>query len=80
MVSGLLNPSRDNSLSYWTLADKFTNYPTLSSSFINENRNNIRRALVSGDQGPDFIGDFFFKDIAVRPMPVYSIPGLIDHH
>lgn len=80
MVSGLLNPSRDNSLSYWTLADKFKTTPTLSSSFILENRDNIERALVSGSMGPDFIADFYFKDIAVRPMPVYSIPGLVDHH
>lgn len=80
IVSGLLNPSRSNSLGFWTLANKFDSAPTLSKSFIEQDRNAIARALVTGETGPDFIADFFFRDVAVRPMPVYSIPGLIDHH
>ena len=79
-VSGLLNPAFNNSLSFWTLANKFDALPTLSKSFIEQDRNNIKRALVTGETGPDFIADFYFKATYVRPMPTYSIPGLIDHH
>ena len=80
IVSGLLNPARNNSLSYWTLADKFSSTPTLGKTFLKESRDNIARALVTGVSGPDFICDFLFDDVAVRPMPLYSVPGLIDHH
>ena len=79
-ATALLNPNAANSLDVWTLGNKFAAAPTLGQTFIEQDRNAIARALVTGSAGPDFIADFFFKDIAVRPMPVYSIPGLIDHH
>ena len=79
-VTGLLNPSVSGSLGYWTLANNFSQLPTLSKSFIDQDRSNLARALSTGATGPDFIADFAFRDIAVRPMPMYSIPGLIDHH
>ena len=80
LVSGILNPARANSLDYWTLAEAFASCPTLGDTFIKEDRANLSRALVTGASGPDFIADVYFKDVAVRPMPTYSIPGLIDHH
>lgn len=80
-VSGVINPSsKSSSLGFWTLANNFASAPTLSKSFIEQNRNNIQRALVTGDMGPDFIADFYFDSVYVRPMPMYSLPGLIDHH
>ena len=80
IVSGLLNPARAASLGFWTLANNFSEKPTLSQSFIEQDRGNLSRALVTGENGPDFIADFFFDATYVRPMPMYSIPGLIDHH
>ena len=80
IATGLLNPNVSGSLDYWTLANKFAAAPTLGQTFIEQGRDNIQRALVTGSSGPDFIADFYFIDIAVRPMPMYSIPGLIDHH
>ena len=80
IVSGILNPARSGSLDYWTLAEAFAACPTLGDNFIKEDRANLSRALTTGVSGPDFIADFYFKDVSVRPMPTYSIPGLIDHH
>lgn len=80
IATGLLNPNAANSLDYWTLTNKFASAPTLGQTFIEQGRDNIQRALATGSAGPDFICDFYFEDIAVRPMPMYSIPGLIDHH
>ena len=77
IVSGELRPNVTG-LGYWTLANNFASLPTLSQSFIEQDRSNLARAIGSFDQ--DFICDFYFKDIAVRPMPLYSVPGLIDHH
>ena len=77
IVSGTLRPNITG-LGYWTLANNFASLPTLSQSFIEQDRSNLSRAIGSFNQ--DFICDFYFKDIAVRPMPLYSVPGLIDHH
>ena len=77
IVSGTLRPNVTG-LGYWTLANNFASLPTLSQSFIEQDRGNLARAIGSFNQ--DFICDFYFKDIAVRPMPLYSVPGLIDHH
>jgi hypothetical protein len=80
IATALLNPNAANSLDYWTLTNKFSAAPTLGQAFVEQSRDNLARALVTGATGPDFIADFYFQDVAVRPMPVYSIPGLIDHH
>lgn len=80
-VSGWLNPSVQNSLDYWTLADDFSSgAPLLNNKFIYEDRTNIARALVTGSNGPDYICDFYFAHTAVREMPLFGIPGLVDHH
>lgn len=78
-VSGVLNPNVNGSLGFWTLAEKYNSLPTLSNSFIMENRDNLVRALVSGSDGPDYIADFHFDYTAIREMPLYTIPGLVDH-
>lgn len=80
-VSSLLRPGYSGSLPTWTMADSYSGIPTLSSSFLKEDRNVIARCLTTGTSSNyDFICDFYFKDIATRPLPMYSIPGLIDHH
>lgn len=78
-VSGIMDPMASGALAYWNLSEKFTSQPTLSNSFIMENRDDITRCLVSGATGPDYIGDFYFDYTAIREMPLYTIPGLVDH-
>ena len=81
-VSGKLNPINALSLKQWTLADEFESAPTLSKEFIEENNNNLKRVLVLAPESgaPEFWADFFIKQKVAREMPLYSIPGLIDHH
>lgn len=78
-VAGDLDPNVPNALDFWTLAEKFSSRPSLSASFIEENRDNLSRALVTGSTGPDYIFDFFCEYQATREMSMYAIPGLIDH-
>ena len=80
VVTGILNPAKAGSLAFWTLANRFGTLPTLSKSFIEQDRTALKDALVTGNNGPDFIADFYFDAVYVRPMPMYSLPGLIDHH
>lgn len=63
----------------WTYMDVYGSPPTLSDSWIRESENNVAQTLAVQDK-PQFIADFYFKVATVRPMPVYSVPGLIDHH
>ena len=61
----------------WHLAQKFTSLPTLGDTFIKETPPISRIVAVTTE--PEFVMDCFMNVKAVRPMPVYSVPGLIDH-
>lgn len=63
----------------WTFMDMYDSPPVLSDSWIQESSNNVKQTLAVPEE-QQFIADFYFKISAVRPMPVYSVPGLIDHH
>lgn len=80
IVIGALCPSNTNSLNFWSLAENFASAPTLGADFITEDRTNITRVLSGGESSPDYFLDIKFKREFVRPMPLYDIPGLIDHH
>ena len=78
-VSGLFRSNATGTLDAWHYADNYAAMPTLTSAFIEEPKSNIQRTLaVSGED--QFIIDCYFKCKAVRPMPMYSVPGLIDHN
>lgn len=80
-VSGEMRPGVDNSLAVWHLADYYSDQPTLSDEWIREDKSNVDRVLsVTSDVSNQIFADFYVKNIATRPMPMYSIPGLIDHH
>lgn len=80
-VSGELRPGVANSLAHWHLADYYTEQPALSDAWIREDLTNVDRVLaVTSSVSNQFFADFWIQNIATRPMPVYSIPGLIDHH
>lgn len=69
------------SLDVWHLADYYSSLPRLSQEWIREDKNNVNRVLtVSSDVSNQLIADFYFDIKAYRPMPAFSIPGLLDHH
>lgn len=64
----------------WTLADTFNGSSlTLGYDFLKEDRTALARLLASGVSGPDYIVDTHADIIATRELPLYSIPGRIDH-
>lgn len=80
-VSGAFRSNYQTSLDAWHYADYYEAQPILGSSWIDETRVNVNRTIAVQDELEDqFIADFYFKNTMVRPMPMYSIPGLIDHH
>ena len=79
-VSSLFRSTASGTLDAWHLAQKFTTLPTLNSTFIEDNPPVSRVVAVgAGANGQQFIFDSFFDCKTVRPMPLYSVPGLIDH-
>ena len=80
-VTGAFRSNYQNTLDSWHYADYYTEQPYLSSNWNDETKANINRTIAVQDELEDqFISDMFFDTTWVRPMPVYSIPGLIDHH
>lgn len=76
-ITGVFRSSAPQSLDAWHLAQDFTSLPSLSGTFIQENPPMDRVIAVPSE--PDFIFDGDFRLMCARPMPVYSVPGLIDH-
>lgn len=77
LITGLFRTNATGTLDSWHLSQDFGSLPTLGSTFIVENPPTTRVKATSGD--PDFILDGRVNMICARPMPVYSVPGLIDH-
>ena len=77
MITGKMRSTDPNSLDVWHLAQKFTSAPVLNDEFITENVPIDRVLAVTNE--PELILDCWFDLSCVRPMPVYSVPGLVDH-
>ena len=76
-ITGALRSTYTTPLDVWHLAQKFDALPTLNSTFIEENPP-LARVLAVQDE-PQFVFDSFIGLKCARPMPVYSVPGLMDH-
>lgn len=79
-ITGLFKSTSAGTIDPWHLAQKFTALPTLNSTFIQDTPPVSRVVAVgAAANGQQFIFDSFFRIKAARPMPLYSVPGLIDH-
>jgi hypothetical protein len=77
MITGSLRSSATTPLDAWHLSQEFTALPELNETFITENPPMDRVVAVTTE--PDFIMDCYFNLQCARPIPLYSVPGLIDH-
>jgi hypothetical protein len=76
-ITGLFRSTSSGTLDAWHLAQRFNALPTLNDTFIQSNPP-ISRTVAVPTQ-PHFILDALFSVNMARPMPMYSVPGLIDH-
>ena len=80
-VTGEMRSQYEQSLDVWHLADDYAQLPTLSDSWIREDKTNVDRVLaVKSSVSNQLFADIYVTNYATRPMPMYSVPGLIDHH
>jgi hypothetical protein len=79
-ITGLFKSTSTGTIDAWHYAQKFTSLPTLNSTFIQETPPIDRTTAVgAAANGQQFLMDAFFDCKMARPMPMYSVPGLIDH-
>lgn len=80
-VTGEMRSQYEQSLDVWHLADDYAQLPTLSDAWIREDKTNVDRVLaVTSKVSNQLFADIYVTNYATRPMPMYSVPGLIDHH
>lgn len=77
IITGRMRSNAAQSLDTWHLAQDFGSLPLLNAAFI-EDRPPIDRVIAVTTE-PQFILDTYSKLRCARPMPVYGVPGLIDH-
>lgn len=78
-VAGKFRSNATGTLDVWHYADNYSETPNLSQEWMKEGKNEIARTLLIQDE-PQFIMDVLVSNVSTRPMPIYSVPGLIDHH
>lgn len=80
-ITGQLRSTYSAPLDSWHYGDNYASLPVLGPDWIKETTANMDRTLaVQSSTAHQFIADFTFENTSVRPMPVYSIPGITGHH
>ena len=77
VITGEMRSQAPLTLDTWHLATNFTAAPALNAAFIQDNPPIAR--VLAVPTARHFILDVFHKLRTARPMPVYGVPGLIDH-
>lgn len=77
-ICGVFRSTAPQSLDSWHYGDYYNSLPTLSHDWLSETDVNVYRTLAVQNE-PQFLADFYFNWTVVRPMPLYSIPGLNGH-
>lgn len=76
-ISGEMRPGAKNSLAYWHLGDFYKSEPTISESWLFEDKSNVDRVLaVTSEVANQFWFDVYIQNRCTRCMPMYSVPGL----
>lgn len=81
-ITGLFRSSHPNTIDVWHYAEEFGTAPALNDTFIQDpSEDTLARSLAVGADaaGQQILLDILHRVQATRPMPTYSVPGLIDH-
>ena len=76
-ITGKFRSNDPASLDVWHLSQDFEDLPLLNNSFI-EDAPPIDRVIAVPAE-PHFLFDGYFNLRCARPMPLYGVPGMIDH-
>ncbi len=76
-ISGIFRSAATGTLDAWHLSQDFASTPTLNATFIIETPPFDR--VIATPAEPHFLFDSYFSLRCARPMPLFGVPGLIDH-
>lgn len=82
IITGYFRSTTSPTIDYWHYAQKFTSLPTLNDTFITDGTQEVlsrTTAVGAAADGQQMLMDAFFHLKAARLLPMYSVPGLIDH-
>jgi len=78
LITGEFRSTYSSTLDSWHLSQEFGSLPTLGDTFIKEDVP-MDRVKAAGSNVPDFIFDSYINLKCARPMPLYGVPGMLDH-
>lgn len=78
-LTSLMRPDHSATLAAWHLAEDFTTLPTLGQTFIESNAGTPLDRAIAVSTEPHFIADLYFDIQAARPLPLFGVPGNLDH-
>lgn len=76
-ITGLFRSDAAGTLDAWHLSQDFATAPVLDADFIVEDPPVDRVIAVAAE--PHFLFDSYFRMHCARPMPVFGVPGMMDH-
>lgn len=76
-ISSIFRSTAPQSLDSWHLSQEFATPPVLGAEFIVENPPVDRVIAIPSE--PHFLFDSYFRMRCARPMPLFGVPGLMDH-
>ena len=82
LITGYFRSTTSPTIDYWHYAQKFTALPVLDNAFIQDGTKEVltrTTAVGAAANGQQLLADIFISIRAARPLPMYSVPGLIDH-
>ena len=77
MITGIMRSDASSNIDEWHLSIDFASLPTLNAAFI-QDAPPVSRVVATPSE-PEIIFDGYFDLLCTRPIPTYSVPGLIDH-
>lgn len=77
LITGQFRSTYASTLDIWHLAQEFSALPTLNSTFIQDSAADTVDRVIATPTSPQFLFDSYFKMKCARPMPTYSVPGLV---
>lgn len=79
IITGAMRSAAAGAMDSWHLGLDFATLPALNNTFIEDNMNAQFTRVLQSTTDPQFFGDFWFQYVCARPMPLFSVPGLVDH-
>jgi len=77
VLTGLFRSSAAGTLDSWHLSQNFSSLPALNATFIQDDPPVDR--IIAVPAQPHVIFDSYIQLKCARPMPVFGVPGIVDH-